>query len=213
MLSPSVFLFMSSCGGRCIFFFLFFFSGLGWRVWSPHSCCHCCWGIQVCLLPSFFLLKGCSTYKNNETLCGFDRNILGWTWSWLIVSARVMLKYLSFLTRVAAFVVFVIHWLKVLVDQPSWSPARWTWPVENMQMSLRQLSSRCFQLEQPAAWPTWSRSLWTRLKSDFRWGSPSEQTILSTQTQPLRGLLLLRSFVLLLRYNTKVYMTSWEETP
>lgn len=98
-----------------------------------------------------------------------------------------MLKYLSFLTRVAAFVVFVIHGLNVLVDQPSWSPARWTWPVENTQMSLRQLSSRCFQLEQPAAWPTWSRSLWTRLKSDFRWGSPGEQTILSTQTQPPGG--------------------------
>lgn len=123
-----------------------------------------------------------------------------------------MLKYLSFFTRVATFVVFVIHCLNVLVDQPS-SPARWTWPVENMQMSLRQLSSRCFQLEQPAAWLTWSRSLWTRLKSDFRWGSSGEQTILSTQTQPLRGLLLLRSFMLLLRYNRKVCMTSWEETP
>lgn len=56
-----------------------------------------------------------------------------------------------------------------LADQPWWGPIRWTWPVGKMQMCLRQLSSRCFQQERPAAWPTWSRSLWTRLKSDFRW--------------------------------------------
>lgn len=111
--------------------------------------------------------KGLNKAKANISKLG--------TWHWLDLWL-CLLEYLNcwiWPFNRSCFLFFMVYELYCFF----WSVLSlryWSCLLEEVQIFPHRLLSRSFQLEQLAVWPTWSLSPWTQLKSDCRWGSPSE---------------------------------------
>lgn len=136
----------------------------GRAVWNS------CEQLSVCVaLQAFSLIIFSCCVQKHENFFFSRRQTFFNTWNdTSMTSRREILRTDSAKTTEAA-------WFINLFSPSCWVCLYpwtcWTWPEEKHLIWSRQLSPRCFQLEQLDAWLTWPPTRWTRPKSDYRWGT------------------------------------------